>query len=107
MMLRQPYRQRAQAAHPEVGLLRARADAQQILGVGDVLGGARIASDGAEDRVSMADDVLGRRLDRYVDAVLERFEVERARPGVVHQQPQVLVSGNARNRGDVLHLEGL
>ena len=74
---------------------------------GDVLGGARIRGDGAEHRVGMADDVLGRRLNRHVDAVLERPEVERARPGVVHQQPQLALGGDARDRRDVLHLEGL
>ncbi len=55
----------------------------------------------------MADDVFGRRLDRYVYPVLERPEVERGRPRVIHQQPQVALGGDARDGGDVLHLEGL
>ena len=44
-----------------------------------------VDGDGAQHGVGVADDVLGAGLDRDVDAVRERLEVERARPGVVHR----------------------
>ena len=69
---------------PEIHLLGAGADAEAA-GFGAPSGrSALVGGDGAQHRVGMADDVLGRGLDRDVDAVRERLEVERARPGVVH-----------------------
>ncbi len=54
----------------------------------------------------MAADIFGAGLDRDVDAVIERPEVERARPGIVHQHDRVLRMRRRGDRRDVLHLEG-
>ena len=40
---------------------------------------------GAEHQVGMAADIFGRGLDREIHALLQGAEIERARPGVVHQ----------------------
>src|SRR3546814_13213131 len=61
--------------------------------------------DDDEHRVGMADDVLGRRVHRHVDPVLEGLVVERRAPGVVvdhHGAARVRGRGDGR---DVLHLE--
>ena len=39
----------------------------------------------AEHHVGMAADIFGAGLDRQVDALLEGAEIERGRPGIVHQ----------------------
>ena len=64
------------------------------------------AGRGAQHRIRMTDDVLGRRLDRDVDAVLEGVEEHAAGPGVVHQHDAALLVSFRGDRRDVLDLEG-
>ena len=102
----QPHRQCAQPAQREIDIVGAGAVAE--------IGGHRahrqvhllVGDDRAEHHVGVADDVFGRRVDRDIDAVLERAEQVGRGPGVVHQH---LGAGFVRRRGDrrhVLHLEG-
>ncbi len=53
----------------------------------------------------MAADIFGAGLDRKVDAFVEGTEIERARPGIVHEHHRALGVGGCRDRRHVLDLE--
>ena len=53
----------------------------------------------------MAADIFGAGLDRQVDAFFQRLEIERARPGVVHQHQRAVLVRDRGDGRDVLHLE--
>ena len=66
---------------------------------------AAVGRNRAEHHVGMAADIFGAGLDGEIDAVVERTEVERARPGVVHEHERALRVRRAGDGGDVLHFE--
>ena len=69
----------------------------------------RMRADGrnpADHHVGMAAEILGARRDRDVDAVVVRAEIERRRPGVVHDDRAAARMDRARDRRNVLDLEG-
>ena len=97
----------ANPAHGQIAIVRPGAVAQVVGLTFDLLvqvGGNR---NGPQHGVGMADDVLGRGLNRNVDAVLERLEIESGAPGVVHDHLRAAGMGGLDDRRDVLHLEGL
>ena len=107
LMLFQADAQRAQAAQAEITLFGARAAAHRIGGDLHFLEKFGAHGDDAEHRVRMADDILRRRVDRQIDAEIQRPEKERGGPGIVDAGPDAALPGNGRDRGDILHLHGL
>ena len=67
--------------------------------------GVAIGRDRAEHHVGMAAEIFGAGLDRQIDAVIERAEIERRRPGIVHQHQRAFGVRGRGDRRDVLHLE--
>ena len=59
----------------------------------------------ADHDVGMAAEIFGAGMDREVDAEIERAEIERARPGIVHEHEGAFGMRRRGNRRDVLHLE--
>ncbi len=62
--------------------------------------------DDAHHQVRVPADVLGGCVDRDVEAVPERLEVQPARPGVIQHAQHAALSGHPRDGRDVLHFEG-
>ena len=67
---------------------------------------SRVHRDAADQNVGVPGWIFRRRLDRHIDAVLERLEVMDA-PGVVHQHLRTARMRRTGDRRDVLHLEGV
>ena len=65
----------------------------------------RLRSHRAEHGVGMADEILGRRLNRNIDAVFERFEEISGAPSVIHDDFYTGVLGGGGNRRNIRHLE--
>ena len=53
----------------------------------------------------MAAEIFGAGVNRQIDAEVERAEIERRRPGIVHQHQRALGMRGFGDGGDVLHLE--
>ena len=66
---------------------------------------AVVGRDGAEQHVGMAGRIFRRGVDRDVDAMVERAEIERRRPGVVHHDDRAACMRGLGDRRNVLHLE--
>ena len=105
-MQRQPRAHRVQAAVRQVDVVRAGGEAVEVHRLADR--GPRPLVDGqrAHQQVGVAADVLGRRVQRDVDAVRQRLEVERRRPRVVDDAEGVVPARDRREPRHVLHLEG-
>src|SRR3546814_4961861 len=61
--------------------------------------------DRADHHVRMAHDIFGAGEDRDVDAMRQRREIERRRPGIVDQRDDAARAGDGGDRRDILHLE--
>src|SRR5262245_62759794 len=74
LMALEPDAQAAQAAQAEIDVLGTGAEPKLVMGLVD--GGKYLfgRGDDAEHGVGVAGDVLGRGLDRHIDAVAERLE---------------------------------
>ena len=107
MMLRQPHRERAQAAQREEDVIRAGTDAEQADAFGDLRPSLGIGRDGAEHDVGMAADIFGGGLHADVDALFERAVIERRRPGVVVDDERAARMRDLGDGADVGHLERL
>src|SRR3712207_7453613 len=59
----------------------------------------------AHEDVGVAADILGQRLQREVDAVLQRPQQEARAPGVVERREDPALAGEGGDAGHVLHLE--
>ena len=99
--------ERPQASETEIGFFRSRAGAECFLGVVDEARRTRVGRHGTEHRIGMTDDVFGRRLDRDVGTKRQRLAVERRRPCVVGDDPDVFRVGRRCDCRNVLHLERL
>ena len=60
----------------------------------------------AHHRVRMTANIFGQAHHRHVDAMRDRRKEQRGRPGVVEHRHDAVFTGNARDRGYILHLEG-
>ena len=102
--------QRAQAAQAEISVVGPFMKTGETHGAFQRLYGRSIGRDGAEHHIGMAADIFGAGLDDEIDAVVERAEIKRGRPGIVHQHQRAFgmygffVRGFG-DRGDVLHFE--
>ena len=67
--------------------------------------GLAVRGDGAEHEVGVPADVFRAGLDREVDALVERAEIERARPRVVHEHDGVAGVRHLGDGGNVLDVE--
>ena len=106
LMLGEADRHGAQAAAAEPGIVGRRHLPQLIT---DVAQRRIMAGRGGyrpQHHVAMADDVFRRGEDGEVDALLDRREEQRRRPGVVEHGGQPVALGDGDDRGQVLHLEG-
>ena len=101
----QPHRERAQAAQAEIDVVGPFAQPGEAHGILEVRDRRRIGRDGAEHHVGMAADIFGAGLDREIDAVVERAEIERRRPGIVHQDQRAFGVRGLGDGGGVLHFE--
>ena len=98
--------QRPQAAQREIDVVGRGGVAEIVRGPAQRFVVLLAAHDHAQHGVGVADDILGRRLDRHVDPVREGLEVERRGPGVVEQHHQAGAVGGGGDGGHVLDLEG-
>ena len=106
LMLAEPHGQGAQAAEREIDVVRPAIGAEIGGGLADPGPQLLPGRDGAHHHVGMADDVFRRRLDRNVDAVLERLVEDAGAPGVVDDHDRarrVRRFGDGRHVG---HFEG-
>ncbi len=117
LLVRQPHPHGAQAAQGQPAIVRAGILAQPArAGVQRVPVRGAVHRDAADQDVGVPGRVFGRRLDRDIDAVPERLEVMDP-PGVVHhhldapgglpRRAMRMRMRRARDRRDVLHLEGV
>ncbi len=102
----EPHRQRSDAAQRQVTIVRPghrpedrRHDAQTA----EMLLADR---EHPHHDIGMAHQVLGRRLNGNIDAMLERLEIKRRRPGIVQHHHRAGGMGGGGDRRDVLHFEG-
>ena len=107
MVLRQPHRERAQAAQRQKHVVGSGADAEQPDRFGDQRPGLGVGRDRAEHDVGMAADIFGRGLHADVDALIQRAVIQRRRPGVVVDHERAARMRNRSDRGNVGHFEGL
>ena len=104
-VLLQPDRQGAQAAQCQKQVVRA-GGLSKIMGPGfkdfpgPAVGGGR-----AQQGVRVADDVFGRRLNRHINPVFKRLEVQGGGPGIVEQHKGACRMGRRADCGQVRHLE--
>ena len=101
-----PDAERAQAAQAEIDVVRPFAQAGQAHGVFQFRNRRRIGRDGAEHDVGVAADIFGAGLDDEIDTMIERPEIERRRPGIVHQHQRTIGMRGFGDRRHVLHFEG-
>ena len=99
MVMREPHAHGAQSAQAEIDVVGADAESHRVYRIGEPLPGCLVCRDGAEHHVGMAADILGAGLDREIDALFERTEIERARPGIVHQHHGAFGVGAAAMAG--------
>src|SRR5262245_12914486 len=85
MVLRKPHPHGAQPAQAEIDVVRTDAKAERMHRLAQTLPRCAVGRYGAEHHVGMAADIFGGGLDRQIDALVEGVEVERTRPGIVHQ----------------------
>jgi hypothetical protein len=104
-MRRKPHRDRAQAANRKVNIVGPGHLAKIAMRVSERRPHRLAACNRSKHRVGMSHDVLGCGLYRDVDPMLERFEVKRRRPRVIHHYDQPARMRDARDRGHVLNLE--
>ena len=108
MLVREPHRQGAQAAQREIDVVGPDAQADRC----------RRCRSASASVVALADTVPNMMSEwppiYLVPAWIERStpllegaEIERRRPGIVHQHDRALGMGGGGDRRDVLHLEGL
>ena len=111
-----PHRRRGLAFQPNRQAAHAAQREKTVVGGGGVSERERLIRDGLEQlfgrggdhpdhQVRMPREVLGARLDRDVDTMLEGPEEHRRRPGIVHRDQGAAIVGGLRDRGHVLHLE--
>ena len=97
--------QRLQTADVKPGIKRGRHGARGILQERDLVADLLVVEhDRAADHVGMAADVLGRRVDHHVGAIIERMLQHRGCEGVVHRDLRAVRMrdrGCRRNIGDV------
>ena len=102
----QAQRQGAQAAQAEEHLLRPRGLARQHMAGFELFVGLAVDRGGdAEHRVGMAPDIFCGGLDRQVDAMGQRLEIDRRRPAVVDHHGDAARLGQFGDRRHVLNLE--
>ena len=107
----EPDAERAQATQRQIDVVRRLMKAGAAHGVFQCRHRRRIGRDGAEHQVGMSADIFSAGLDDEIDAVIERPEIERRRPGIVHQHHRAIGMGSLGmgrfgDGPDVLHFEG-
>ena len=103
----EPHAQRAQPAQREIHVVGSHAQPHRGDGLFQPRPQRRIGRYGPEHHVGVPADVFGSGLNRQVDAFGECLEVQRRRPGVVHQDGQAALVRSGGDGGNVLHFQGL
>ena len=97
--------ERAQPARGEPGVVGTDHLAEEIGGLADLAEPVDIGGHASHHDVAMADNIFGAGEDGDVDAMRHGREIERRRPGIVHQRDDAMrprPSGDGRH---ILHLE--
>ena len=103
----QPHREGAEPAKGEKAVFAIYAEAKSFMGGCERPCRRCIASDRAEKRICVTDDILRRRLDGNVNAVVEGAEIKRCGPRIVDGDGDATPARRFADRRDILHLEGL
>ncbi len=101
----EPHRERADAAEREINVVGADTEtvlSDEILQVSDPF---LVGRDAPDRNIGVAAEIFRAGVDGEVDAGIERAEVERGRPGIVHQHGRAFGVRGRSNRRDVLHFE--
>ena len=104
-VLPQPDAQRAQPARRQPGVVGTDHLAEEIGGLANLAEPVGVCGDATHHDIAMADDIFGAGEDGDVDAMSHGREIERRRPGIVHQRDDAMRPRPGGDGRHILHLE--